>query len=83
MPTYITSIHLLAANETDVEKLNEAMKAKSFLSTDQRSAKEQAIKGPIVYMATTKANLVDTSTDVSTAASSVGRKFFFTIRKDK
>ena len=82
MPTYITSIHLIAADETDVEKLNEAMRTKSFYPTDQSSAREHAAKGPIVYTATTKANLVDTSTDVSTAASSVGRKFFFTIRKE-
>ena len=83
MPKFTTSVNLLAASEADIKKLNEAMKMKSFHSTDDRTIKEQATKGPIAYTSTTKASLVEASADVSMAASSVGRKFSFTIIKEK
>jgi hypothetical protein len=83
MSIYRTSINLLAASEADVKKLHEAMGKKNFYSTDLRSAKDQAEHGPIVYSSSSKSNFIEASTDVSTAASSVGRKFSFTIMKDK
>jgi hypothetical protein len=82
MPKFTTSVNLLAASEADIEKLNEAMKMKSFHSTDDRSMKDQAAKGSIAY-SSTKASLAEACTDVSMAASSVGRKFSFTVIKDK
>jgi hypothetical protein len=83
MPKFTTSVNLLAASEADIEKLNEAMKMKSFHVADGRSMKDQAAKGSVAYSSTTKASLAQACTDVSMAASSVGRKFSFTVIKEK
>jgi hypothetical protein len=81
MPTFITSIKLLAASEADVANLNEAMKQKSFLPKDYLVPHSH--KNAIEYVSNAKSNLLDATTDVSMAASSVGKKFSFTIMKDK
>jgi hypothetical protein len=83
MPIFITSIKLLAASEADVANLNEAMRQRSFLPKDYLDSEKQPHKNSIVYVSTTKSNLLDATTDVSMAASSVGKKFSFTIMKDK
>jgi len=83
MPKFITSVNLLAASEADIDKLNEAMKIRSFQLKDHRTVKDQVAKGHIAYISTTKASLSEASADVSLAASSVGKKFSFTVMKDK
>lgn len=83
MPIFITSIKLLAASEADVANLNEAMKQRSFLPKDYLDSEKQPHQNSMVYVSTTKSNLLDATTDVSMAASSVGKKFSFTIMKDK
>ena len=82
MPTFTTSIKLLAASDADVAYLNNAMKKKAFHPKDDQGAQKQSPANPIVFT-TTKANLLDATADVSTAASSIGKKFSFTIMKDK
>ncbi len=82
MPTFITSIKLLAASDADVVNLNKAMKQKSFVPKNDQGAQKQSPANPIVFT-TTKANLLDATADVSRAASSIGKKFSFTIIKDK
>jgi hypothetical protein len=87
MPVYITSIKLLAASEDDIANLNEAMKQRSFLPRPHHdnnpNERKPFLKNPIEYVSTAKSNLLDATTDVSMAASSVGKKFSFTIMKDK
>jgi hypothetical protein len=83
MPIFITSIKLLAASEADVATLNEAMKQRSFHPKDYEDPQKQPQKNSIVYISSSKSNLLDATTDVSMAASSVGKKFSFTIMKDK
>jgi len=83
MPIFITSIKLLAASEADVANLNEAMKQRSFLPKDYEDPQKQPQQNSIVYISSAKTNLLDATTDVSMAASSVGKKFSFTIMKDK
>lgn len=83
MPTFITSIKLLAASEADVANLNEAMKQKSFLPKDYLAPHQHPHHNSIEYVSNAKSNLLDATTDVSMAASSVGKKFSFTIMKDK
>jgi hypothetical protein len=83
MPIFITSIKLLAASEADVATLNEAMKQRAFHPKDYEDPQKQPPRNSIVYISSTKSNLLDATTDVSMAASSVGKKFSFTIMKDK
>jgi hypothetical protein len=83
MPTFITSIKLLAASEADVANLNEAMKQRSFHPKYDLDAQHHPHKNSIEYVSSAKSNLLDATTDVSMAASSVGKKFSFTIMKDK
>jgi hypothetical protein len=83
MPTFITSIKLLAASEADVANLNEAMKQRSFHPRYDLDPQHHPHKNSIDYVSSVKSNLLDATTDVSMAASSVGKKFSFTIMKDK
>jgi hypothetical protein len=83
MPTFTTSIKLLAASEADVANLNEAMKQRSFHPKYYEDAQHHPHKNAIEYVSTAKSSLLDATTDVSMAASSVGKKFSFTIMKDK
>jgi hypothetical protein len=83
MPTFITSIKLMAASDSDLVKLNEVLKKKSFLPKDASEDKSQSRKNAMVYVGTTKGNLLEATTDVSTAVSSIGKKFSFTIIKDR
>lgn len=83
MPTFITSIKLLAASEADVANLNEAMKQRSFHPKFYEDTQHHPHKNAIEYVSSAKSNLLDATTDVSMAASSVGKKFSFTIMKDK
>ena len=83
MPTFITSIQLLAASEADVANLNEAMKQRSFHPKFYVDPQHHPYKNSIEYVSSAKSNLLDATTDVSMAASSVGKKFSFTIMKDK
>jgi hypothetical protein len=83
MPTFITSIKLLAASEADVANLTKAMKQRSFHPKFYEDPKHHPHKNAIEYVSTAKSNLLDATTDVSMAASSVGKKFSFTIIKDK
>ncbi len=83
MPTFITSIKLLAASDADLANLNEAMKQRSFLPKQYEDPKNHPHKSSIEYVSSAKSNLLDATTDVSMAASSVGKKFSFTIMKDK
>ena len=83
MPTFITSIKLLAASEADVANLNAAMKQRSFHPIYDLDPQHPPHKNSIDYVSSSKSNLLDATTDVSMAASSVGKKFSFTIMKDK
>jgi hypothetical protein len=83
MPTFITSIKLLAASDADLANLNEAMKQRSFLPKQYEDPQHHPHKSSIEYVSSAKSNLLDATTDVSMAASSVGKKFSFTIMKDK
>ena len=83
MPIFITSIKLLAASEADLANLNEAMKQRSFHPKDYEDPQKQPQQNSMTYVSSTKSNLLDATTDVSMAASSVGKKFSFTIMKDK
>jgi hypothetical protein len=83
MPTYITSIKLLAATDSDVAKLNEVMKSRSFHPKDYLDPRDESSKNSRIYIGTTKANLLDATGEVSTAVSSLGKKFSFTIIRDK
>jgi hypothetical protein len=83
MPTFITSIKLLAASEADLANLNEAMKQRSFHPKFYEDTQHHSHKNAIEYVSSAKSNLLDATTDVSMAASSVGKKFSFTIMKDK
>ena len=83
MPTYITSIKLLAATDSDVAKLNEVMKSKSFHPKDYMDPWDESPKNSRTYIGTTKSNLLDATGEVSTAISSIGKKFSFTIIRDK
>jgi hypothetical protein len=73
----------MAASDSDLVKLNDVLKKKSFLPKDPPEDKSQPHKSTMVFVGTTKGNLLEATADVSTAVSSIGKKFSFTIIKDK
>jgi hypothetical protein len=81
MPTFTTSIKLLSATEFDYRKLSQEMEKKSF-----HPAKAQypaSGNSPVIFKCTTDSSLADTSSAVSRVASLTGKKFSFTIIKEK
>ena len=84
MPTYITSIKLLAATEKDYQKLSQEMEKKSFLPGNKPVIiGHNSENCQITFYCSSRNTLLDATTAVSQAAASIGKKFSFTIIKDK
>jgi hypothetical protein len=84
MPAYTISIKLEAASNTDYEKLSSELEEKSFQSLKmpvQRSA--EVGLSPFICKSGNVSSLLDLSSVVSEAAAHTGKKFVFTIIKDK
>jgi hypothetical protein len=84
MPRFITSIKLLAATDKDYIKLSQEMERQSFLPGNKPVIiGNQSESCEIVFKSTTRISLLEATTAVSQATSRVGKKFSFTIIKDK
>ena len=84
MPTFTTSIKLLAATDTDYQKLSQEMKKKSFHPANKpKIVGHQSEICPIIFNSSNKSSILDATTAVSEAVSSIGKKFSFTIMKNK
>lgn len=84
MPKFITSIRLQEANERDYAILSREMKKNAFSPVS-----ENKLNGPggkissIVFNSTSNKSLLDTTTEVSLAASTTGKKYSFTVIKER
>jgi hypothetical protein len=83
MPFYTTTIKLMSGTTEDYEKLSDELKKKSFTEyIDRRGDAAKKENAPVI-LSTNQANLFDVTASVSSAASSTGKKFSFTVRKEK
>jgi hypothetical protein len=83
MPTYTTTITLLSGTEDDYDHLFSELKNKSFrISADKNTGFVSSEDAPMI-LSTSQPNLFDVTALVSSAASHTGKKFSFTVRREK
>jgi hypothetical protein len=84
MPKFITSIRLQEANERDYAILSREMKKNSFNPVSEHKSNETGeVISSIVFNSTSNKSLVDTTTEVSLAAATTGKKYSFTVLKER
>jgi hypothetical protein len=83
MPIYTTTITLMSGTEADYNHLFTELKSNAFrLSGGKNAASSIAEDAPMI-LSTTQPNLFDVTAMVSSAASHTGKKFSFTVRREK
>jgi hypothetical protein len=83
MPLFIAEIKLLCGTLSDYNRLSEDLRQKSFRASGSfESDKTASLDGPFV-MATDQPTLFEVSSTVSAAASRIGKKFSFTVRRER
>ena len=84
MPKFITSIRLQGANEKDYAVLSREMKKNAFNPVVE-NRRNPSIGSDATFVFNTNSNksLVDTTTLVSLAAATTGKKYSFTLYKEK
>jgi len=84
MPKFITSIRLQGANEKDYAVLSREMKKNSFNPvTENKRDTGSGSDSTFVFNSSSHKSLVDTTTLVSLAAATTGKKYSFTLFKEK
>lgn len=84
MPKFITSIRLQEANERDYATLSREMKKNFFNPViENKFSDPDGIISSIVFNSTSNKSLLDTTTVVSLAAATTGKKYSFTVIKEK
>jgi hypothetical protein len=84
MPKFITSIRLQGANEKDYAILSREMKKNSFNPVpENRKNTAGGSDSTFVFNTNSNKSLVDTTTLVSLAAATTGKKYSFTLFKEK
>jgi hypothetical protein len=84
MAKFITSISLIEATERDYAKLSQELKKYFFNPAGKSaSAKSKESASTAVYNSPDNKSLLDTTTTVSRAASATGKKFSFTVIREK
>ena len=81
MPKFITSIRLQEANERDYANLTREMKKYSFQPVSENKSGIRA--SSYVFNSTGNKGLLDTTVVVSQVAASTGKKYSFTVIKEK
>jgi hypothetical protein len=84
MPKFITSIRLKEASEKDYAVLSREMRKNSFNPVSEN--KKNTSGGPdttFVFNSTSHKSLLDTTAVVSLAAATTGKKYSFTVIREK
>ena len=84
MPKFITSIQLQEATERDYTKLSQELKKYFFYPVNKTGpAKSSGSSSSFVFNSTGSKGLLDASAAVSLAATDTGKKFSFTVIREK
>jgi hypothetical protein len=82
MPLFTTSVRLLSASENDVENLSQELQKKSFRRSSNKKINQDGNDMAVIF-STNQLTMLDVSTAVTEAASHTGKKFSFSIMKEK
>ncbi len=84
MAKFITSIKLLEATERDYAKLSQELK-KFFFSPAGKAGfgKSTESTASVIFNSSDNKSLLDTTTAISRAAATTGRKYSFTVIREK
>lgn len=83
MPNFITRIELLAASQKDYQKLEEEMKKASFKDVKTPQVRKPAIAAPREFNRNGNITLLEVTNATARAARKTGRKYSFTVIKEK
>jgi len=84
MAKFITSIKLLDATERDYAKLSQELKKYFFSPAGKTgSGKSTESATSVIFNSSDNKSLLDTTTAVSRAAATTGRKYSFTVIREK
>ncbi|HEY8734471.1 MAG TPA: hypothetical protein VIL90_07905 [Puia sp.] len=84
MPKFITSIRLQEATEKDYAVLSKEMKKNSFSPVNELKKNiSGGLNSPFVFNSTSHKSLLDTTAVVSLAAATTGKKYSFTVIREK
>ena len=84
MPKFITSIRLQEANEKDYAILSQEMKKNSFNPVSEHKKNTSGgVNSTFVFNSTSHKSLLDTTAVVSLAAATTGKKYSFTVIREK
>jgi hypothetical protein len=84
MPKFITSIKLQEASEKDYAILSRELKKYFFNPVSDHNTNKSTGNSPaFTFNSTRHKNLLDTTTAVSNAAASTGKKYSFTVIREK
>ncbi len=84
MPKFITSIRLQEANERDYAILSRELKKNSFSPvSENKSNGSGEVISSIVFNSNSNKSLLDTTTEVTLAAATTGKKYSFTVIKER
>jgi hypothetical protein len=83
MPLYTTQIKLQSATDSDYNRLSDELKKYSFkVCMDNKSKKAASSEGSVI-LSTNQQTLFEVTSSVFSAASTTGKKFSFTVRREK
>ena len=83
MPKFITSIRLQGASERDYNTLSQELKKYLFNPATGNKVNAKDNSSTFVFNSANNQTLLDTTAAVSMAASSTGKKFSFTVIREK
>jgi hypothetical protein len=84
MPKFTTSIRLQEASEKDYDILSRELKKYLFSPvSDLKPIKSGTSNSTFTFNSTSHKSILDTTTAVSNAAASTGKKYSFTVIKEK
>ena len=83
MPKFTTTIRIPLITESDYQTISSEMQKKQFVP-EQRTRKDSSIsEKPFVFTHTGRETLLDLTTVVSRTLEATGKKYSFTIMKEK
>lgn len=83
MPVFIAKVKLVSGTENDYDRLSDELRQKSFRSANSGESESKQFSNDFIVMSTVQHTLFEVSSSVSAAASRIGKKFSFTVRKLK
>ena len=83
MPVFIAKIKLLSGTENDYDRLSDELRKKSFRTPTDKESEKPVATDDVIIMSTNQPSLFEVTSSVSVAASLIGKKYSFTVRRLK